>query len=135
MIVALEEAKHELVALRPEIKELGSALRIEALAAKTEELEQLTLDPDFWSKQETSSKVLQTIKQNKDTIEGYHVRVELICIVGNKVFIVGSFKLADNAFYRCGNVYLLMLFNKEQELVDHCDNFANRIARGVIAVL
>ena len=72
MIVALEEAKHELVALGPEIEELGSALRIEALKAKTEELEQLTLDPDFWSKQETSSKVLQSIKQNKDTVDGYY---------------------------------------------------------------
>ena len=70
MIVELEEAKRELLALRPDIKELGSALRIEALAAKAEELEQLTMAPDFWSSSE-SSKILQTIKQSKDTIEGY----------------------------------------------------------------
>ena len=74
MIVALEEAKHELVALRPEIKELGLALRVEALAAKVEELEQLTMAPDFWG-QSNSSKILQTIKQSKDTIEGYEALV------------------------------------------------------------
>ncbi len=71
MIVELEEAKRELIALRPDIKELGSALRIEALAAKAEELEQLTMAPDFWSSAD-SSKVLQTIKQSKDTIDGYN---------------------------------------------------------------
>ncbi|MBQ9162026.1 MAG: peptide chain release factor 2 [Clostridia bacterium] len=70
-MVELEEAKRELISLRPDIKELGSALRIEALAAKAEELEQLTLAPDFWSSSE-SSKVLQTIKQSKDTIDGYN---------------------------------------------------------------
>ena len=74
MIVALEEAKRELVDLRPDIKELGNALRVEALAAKAEELEQLTMAPDFWS-QPNSSKVLQTIKQSKDTIESYEALV------------------------------------------------------------
>ena len=71
MIIALEEAKRELNDLRPEIKELGQALRVEYLAIKVEELEQETLAPDFWSKPE-SSKILQTIKQHKDTVEGYH---------------------------------------------------------------
>ena len=50
MIIALEEAKHELVGMRPDIKELGAALRVDALAAKVEELEQETLAPDFWGK-------------------------------------------------------------------------------------
>ncbi len=74
LIIALEEAKHELVGMRPEIKELGAALRVEALAAKVEELEQETLAPDFWGKAD-SSKILQTIKQYKDTVEGYHALV------------------------------------------------------------
>ena len=72
MIVQLEEAKHELVGLRPDIKELGQALRVEFLAAKAEELEQETLAPDFWSNQSNSSKILQTIKQYKDTVDGYN---------------------------------------------------------------
>ena len=75
MIVELENAKHELISLQPDIQELGQALRVEALAAKVEELEQLTLAPDFWNNQANSSKVLQTIKQSKDTIEGYDALV------------------------------------------------------------
>ena len=75
MIVELENAKHELISLQPDIQELGQALRVEALAAKVEELEQLTLAPDFWNNQANSSKVLQTIKQSKDTIEGYNALV------------------------------------------------------------
>ena len=49
-----------------------SALRVDALAAKVEELEQTTLAPDFWNNQANSSKVLQTIKQSKETVEGYY---------------------------------------------------------------
>ena len=72
MIVQLEEAKHELVGMRPDIEDLGQALRVEFLAAKAEELEQETLAPDFWSNQSNSSKILQTIKQYKDTVDGYN---------------------------------------------------------------
>ena len=71
MIIALEEAKYKLVGMRAEIKELGSALRIEELRALAKELDEQTLDPDFWSNQENSSKVLQKVKQTKDTIESY----------------------------------------------------------------
>ena len=75
MIVQLEEAKRELLAMRPDIEDLGHALRVDALAAKVEELEQMTLAPDFWNNAANSSKVLQTIKQSKDTIEGYNALV------------------------------------------------------------
>ena len=71
MIIALEDAKYKLIGLREDLEDLGSALRIEELRVKVEELEAQTLDPDFWSNQENSSKVLQTIKQSKDKIEGY----------------------------------------------------------------
>lgn len=71
MIVELEEAKRELVGMRPDIEELSQALHIQALTAKVEELEQTTLAPDFWGDQARSSRVLQTIKQSKDTIEEY----------------------------------------------------------------
>ena len=71
MIVELEEAKRELVGMRPDIEELSQALHIQALTAKVEELEQTTLAPDFWGDQTRSSRVLQTIKQSKDTIEEY----------------------------------------------------------------
>ena len=39
MIIALEEAKYKLIGMRDDIKDLGSALRIEQLKATAEELE------------------------------------------------------------------------------------------------
>ena len=71
MIVALEDAKYKLIGMREKIVELGSALRIDDLRAVADELDKQTLDPDFWSNQENSSKVLQKIKQTKYTIEDY----------------------------------------------------------------
>lgn len=71
MIIALEDAKYKLIGMRAELKELGSALRIDELKVTADELDKQTLDPDFWSDQENSSKVLQKLKQTKDTIEDY----------------------------------------------------------------
>ncbi len=71
MIVALEDAKYKLISLREGISDLGSALRIDELKTLAEELDKQTLDPDFWSNQENSSKVLQKIKQTKYTIDEY----------------------------------------------------------------
>ena len=72
LIVALEDAKVKLVALRDVVKELHSSLRIDALAMEAEELEQHTLNPNFWGDPERSTKILQEIKQKKDTIDGFH---------------------------------------------------------------
>ncbi len=71
MIIALEDAKYKLIALRKDIEDLGSALRINELKATVAELEKQTLDQNFWSNQENSSKILQAIKQKKDTIEDF----------------------------------------------------------------
>ncbi len=71
VIIALEEAKYALVGLRENIKELGSALRIDELRVKASELDEKTLEPDFWNDAENSSKILQTVKQIKDKIEAY----------------------------------------------------------------
>ena len=70
MIIALEEAKYKLVGMRADIEELGSALKIDELRKTAEELDAKTLDPDFWTL-EDSSKILQKIKQTKDVISGY----------------------------------------------------------------
>ena len=75
MIVALEEAKYKLVGMRPVVAELGNALRIDEQKIKIEELEAQTLDADFWSNQENSSKVLQAIKQAKEY--GHSVKREV----------------------------------------------------------
>lgn len=71
LIIALENAKHELISFRENIRELGNALRIEELKIEVNELEKTTFDPDFWSNQENSTKILQKIKQMKDKIERY----------------------------------------------------------------
>ena len=71
MIIALEDAKYKLIAMRADVEDLGFALRIEQLKATAKELDEQTLDPDFWSNQENSSTVLQKLKQTKDTNENY----------------------------------------------------------------
>ena len=71
MIIALEEAKHKLTNFRENIKELGSALRIEDLRSEAAALEEQTLAPDFWNDQERSGRILRDIKQKKDKIEKY----------------------------------------------------------------
>ncbi len=75
MIIALEDAKYKLIGMRESVSDLGSALRINELKELAEELDKQTLDPDFWSNQENSSKVLQKVKQTKDTIESYEALV------------------------------------------------------------
>ena len=71
LIIALEEAKYKLIAMRQTLEELRSALQIDALNAKIAELEASTFAPDFWSDQKDSGKVLQTIKQSKDIVAAY----------------------------------------------------------------
>ena len=71
MIIALEDAKYQLGNFRDNLKELGSALRIDTLREQVEELEKKTSDPDFWNDQANSGKVLQQVKQLKDKIEAY----------------------------------------------------------------
>ena len=70
LIIALENARHELIDMREKLQDLGSALRVEDLAARVAELEQKTADPLFWS-DPNSAKVLQELKQSKDTIAEY----------------------------------------------------------------
>ena len=71
MIVALEDAKHKLIAMRASLLELGSALRIEETKENLKDLEAQTQAPDFWNNAEKSSKVLQVVKQSQDKVAGY----------------------------------------------------------------
>ena len=66
MIVQLENAKTELLALRDEVKELGSALRIEELNTKIAEKEKLTEAEGFWNDTENNAKVLKELKDLKN---------------------------------------------------------------------
>ena len=76
LIIALEEAKYKLMAMRDTLSELRSALQIDVLNAKIAELEASTFAPDFWNDQKNSGKVLQTIKQSKDIVEAYETLVQ-----------------------------------------------------------
>ena len=71
LIVALEDAKYKLIAMRESLVELGSSLRIEETKENLKDLEAQTQAPDFWNSAEKSSKVLQVIKQGQDKVSGY----------------------------------------------------------------
>ena len=71
LIIALEEARRELISYRDKIADLGSALRVDEEQKNVEELEKQTLADGFWNDQENSSKVLQAIKRKKDTIAAF----------------------------------------------------------------
>ena len=107
MIIALEDAKYKLIGMREDIRDLGSALRIAELKATAEELDAKTLDPDFWSNQEVSSKVLQTLKQTKDTIEAYEALVTRL---------EDAITLADMAIEENDEAYVEEIENELREI-------------------
>ena len=108
MIIALEEAKYKLQNLRQDMKELGSSLRIDTLRTNVEELEAQTLAENFWSNQENSSKILQTIKQTKDKIEAY----ENLCTK-----LEDAITLAEMAIEEQDESYLEEVENELAEIV------------------
>ena len=71
VIIALEEAKYKLCALREDLAELGHSLHIEELRAKAKELEELTYAENFWNNKERSTKVAKELADYKSTIESY----------------------------------------------------------------
>ncbi len=71
MIIQLDEARLQLLAMKKEVEELAITIKVEELKATAEELEKKTTEPDFWSDSATSSKVLRNIKQNKDKVEEF----------------------------------------------------------------
>ncbi len=76
MIIALEEAKYKLIGFRENITELGSALRIDELKVRADELDATTQEAGFWNDQQRSGKVLQEIKQMRNRIEQYEKLAE-----------------------------------------------------------
>ena len=92
LIIALEDAKYKLIKLRDDLVELGSALKIEEKRVTVEELEKQTLEQDFWSNQENSSKILQTIKQTKDAIENY----DALCARLEDAIVLAEMAIEEN---------------------------------------
>ncbi len=92
LIIALEDAKYKLIKLRDDLVELGSALKIEEKRVTVEGLEKQTLEQDFWSNQENSSKILQTIKQTKDAIENY----DALCARLEDAIVLAEMAIEEN---------------------------------------
>ncbi len=92
LIIALENAKYELQNFRENINELGNALRISALKDEVSELEKTTFEPDFWSDQENSTKILQKIKQMKSKIDNY----EALCNKLEDTIMMAEMAIEEN---------------------------------------
>ncbi|MBQ7377948.1 MAG: peptide chain release factor 2 [Clostridia bacterium] len=92
LIIALEEAKHKLIAMRTTLSELGDSLRIPAQREKLAELEAQTFAPDFWNDQENSSKILQRVKQMQDTISSY----EMLCVKLEDALTLAEMAIEEN---------------------------------------
>ena len=71
MIIQYDEYKGKLNALRPTLKELGEALRLEDARREIDELEQKSAADGFWNDLENSQKVLQRMKQLKSKCENF----------------------------------------------------------------
>ena len=71
-MIEFEQYRLDLTAMEPEIGELYEALGIEKNQAEADEMEKLTLAPDFYNDMEASQKVLQKKKQLKNKIEAFN---------------------------------------------------------------
>ncbi len=70
-MVILDEIKQELSGFSPKISELYKVLEIDNNNVKLKELQDKTLDTDFWNNTDNSQKVLKEIKAIEDTIKSY----------------------------------------------------------------
>ncbi|MBR2722362.1 MAG: peptide chain release factor 2 [Clostridia bacterium] len=91
-MVALEDAKHKLIALREDLTELGLALRIAETKDSLIDLEAQTQSPDFWSSAEKSAKTLQIIKQAQEKVEGY----EKLCVRLEDAIALAEMAIEEN---------------------------------------
>ena len=70
-MVLIEEYKTKLNSLLPKLEDLERALETQRLSKEADELEKQTTLDGFWDNPEKSQKILQTIKNNRDTVESY----------------------------------------------------------------
>ena len=92
MIIQLEEARYKLLGLEKDVKELGSAIRIDRLREDAKALEEKTLGDNFWSDQENSSRVLQELKRTKDKIADY----EKLCATVSDAITLAEMGIEEN---------------------------------------
>jgi len=70
-MLEFEEQRLKLEGLRPQIDDLGDALRVKALTEEIKELEAQSAREDFWADLSNSQKVLQAVSQKKGIIAEY----------------------------------------------------------------
>ena len=87
MIVALENAKHELIALRATVTELGSALRIEETKENLKDLEAQTQAPDFWEDADAAQKQLRKVAGIKSWVDDY----DAVCKAVDELNLIPEF--------------------------------------------
>ncbi len=77
-MVLLDDVKHEISALRPEVDNLGDALGIEGKKKRLEELETRSAMPEFYDDAGASTKVFSEMSALRGDIEGYAKLRELL---------------------------------------------------------
>lgn len=70
-MIQYDEVRLAMEALASDIEELKSALNLEHIKIKLDELEMKSTEPNFWNDPEAAQAVQQQIGQYKGTIEGY----------------------------------------------------------------
>lgn len=70
-MLLLDELRLELEGYRKDMKELYVILNIDKLKEEISQLQEQSAADGFWDDLENSQKIMQTIKQNEATIEGY----------------------------------------------------------------
>ena len=71
-MIQYDETRLEMEGLASELEDLRSALNLDAVKIKLDELEMKTTEPNFWDDAEKSSAILQQIGRYKQTIEQYN---------------------------------------------------------------
>jgi len=70
-MIQYDETRLAMEALEPELRELRSALNLDGIKIKLEELEIKTTEPGFWDNPDKSQEILQQIGKYKQTISGF----------------------------------------------------------------
>ncbi|NLM13446.1 MAG: peptide chain release factor 2 [Epulopiscium sp.] len=71
-MLELEQLKLELQPYKGKLEEMGASLDIAGAKEKLKDLEERSMDPNFWSNMEEAQKILQEIKALKIKIEQYN---------------------------------------------------------------
>ena len=111
MIVALENARRELIDMRESVEALGVALSIESVRENVARMEETTQDAEFWNDTEKSTVVLRQIKNGKDKIEAY----ESLCSRLEDAIVLAEMGIEENDESCVEDVEAELAFVKKEE--------------------